>query len=51
MLNFANLSDLEFEYLCKDVMSAMLKVPLERFGPGRDDGVDLIGDRLIGQLL
>lgn len=41
MLNFANLSDLEFEYLCKDVMSAMLKVPLERFGPGRDDGVDL----------
>lgn len=41
MLNFANLSDLEFEYLCKDVMSVMLKVPLERFGPGRDDGVDL----------
>ena len=44
MLNFANLSDLEFEYLCKDVMSATLKVRLERFGPGRDDGVDLTDD-------
>ena len=44
MLNFANLSDLEFEYLCKDVMSAMLKVRLERFGLGRDGGVDLTDD-------
>lgn len=44
MLNFANLSDLEFEYLCKDVMSATLKVRLERFGLGRDGGVDLTDD-------
>lgn len=41
MLNFSNLNDLEFEYLCKDVMSRMLGVELRRFGKGRDGGVDL----------
>lgn len=41
MLNFSNLNDLEFEYLCKDVMSRMLGVELRRFGKGRDGGIDL----------
>lgn len=41
MLNFTNLNDIEFEYLCKDIMSKMLGVELQRFAPGRDGGVDL----------
>lgn len=41
MLNFSNLNDVEFEYLCKDVMSRILEVKLQRFGSGRDGGVYL----------
>ena len=44
MLNYANLNDMEFEALCKDVMERMLGVSLRRFGPGRDHGVDLTDD-------
>ena len=40
-MNYSNLSDVEFEYLCKDVMSRKLSKKLERFGPGRDGGIDL----------
>ena len=40
-MNYSNLSDVEFEYLCKDVMSRMLSKKLQRFGSGRDGGVDL----------
>lgn len=40
MLNFSNLNDVEFEYLCKDVMSKMLGIPLQRFGSGGDGGID-----------
>ena len=40
-MNYDNLSDVEFEYLCKDVMSRKLSKKLERFGPGRDGGIDL----------
>ena len=41
MLNYSNLNDVEFEYLCKDVMTKILGIHLERFGSGRDGGVDL----------
>lgn len=41
MLNFSNLNDVEFEYLCKDIMSKMLGITLERFANGCDGGVDL----------
>ena len=41
MLNYANLNDMEFEALCRDVMERMLGVSLRRFGPGKDGGVDL----------
>lgn len=41
MLNYANLNDMEFESLCRDIMERMLGVSLRRFGPGRDGGVDL----------
>lgn len=41
MLNYRNLNDVEFEYVCQDVMSAMLGVELHRFAAGRDGGIDL----------
>ena len=44
MLNYANLNDMEFEALCKDVMERMLGISLRRFGPGRDGGIDLTDD-------
>ena len=44
MLEYGNLSPVEFEYVCQDVMQARLQAPLRRFPSGRDDGIDLIGD-------
>jgi len=44
MLNYANLNDVEFEALCKDIMERMLGVPLRRFAPGKDGGIDLTDD-------
>lgn len=41
MLNYANLNDVEFEYLCQDIMSKKLGVELRRFAQGRDGGIDL----------
>lgn len=43
-MNYSNLSDVEFEYLCEDVMSRKLSKRLERFAPGRDGGIDLTDD-------
>lgn len=53
MLNYNNLNDVEFEYLCLDVMSKKLKIQLRRFAPGRDGGVDLsdsVGQNIIVQV-
>ncbi len=41
MLNYANLSDYEFEGLCLDIMSKKLNSPLRRFTMGKDGGIDL----------
>lgn len=41
LLNYANLNDVEFEYLCQDIMSKKLGVELRRFASGRDGGIDL----------
>lgn len=41
MLNYANLSDVEFEYLCQDIMQRKLGISLRRFAAGRDGGIDL----------
>lgn len=41
MLNYNNLSDIEFENLAKDIMEKKLKQKLQNFGPGKDGGVDL----------
>lgn len=44
MLNYANLNDMEFEALCRDIMERKLGLSLRRFGAGRDGGVDLTND-------
>lgn len=41
MLNYADLSDVEFEYLCRDIMARKLGMELRRFAAGRDGGIDL----------
>ena len=44
MLNYANLNDVEFEYLCQDIMQKKLTVELHRFARGKDKGIDLADD-------
>jgi DNA replication protein DnaC len=41
MLNYSNLNDVEFEYLCQDIMSKRLGIDLRRFAAGKDGGIDL----------
>ena len=41
MLNYGNLSDVEFEYLCQDIMQEKLGLKLRRFAAGADGGVDI----------
>lgn len=41
MYNFQNLSDVEFEILCKDIMQKKLGVELHTFSKGRDGGIDI----------
>ena len=44
MYNFNNLSDFEFEILCKDIMEKKLQMPLRIFQKGRDGGIDITDD-------
>ena len=44
MLNYASLNDVEFEYLCQDIMQKKLDTELHRFARGRDGGIDLADD-------
>ena len=44
MFNYKNLSDYEFEILCKDIMQKKLGVPLQIFARGRDGGIDITDD-------
>ena len=44
MLNYANLNDVEFEYLCQDIMQRKLNMELHRFARGKDGGIDLTDD-------
>ncbi len=41
MFNYANLSDVEFENLCMDVMQEMLGIPLRSYAKGKDHGIDI----------
>lgn len=42
--DYRNLSPVEFERLCADLVSLKEGAPYQRFGEGRDDGVDLMYD-------
>ena len=42
MFNILNLDPLEFEKFCMDFMEKKLNTKFKRFGPGKDDGIDLI---------
>jgi len=46
MYNFNNLSDFEFEILCKDIMQKRLDTKLYTFQKGRDGGIDITDDPL-----
>lgn len=41
MLNYGNLNDVEFEYLCQDIMQSKLNTVLHKFAIGKDGGIDL----------
>ena len=41
MFNYRNLSDFDFELLCRDIMEKKLSKELRCFAPGRDGGVDI----------
>lgn len=42
MFNLLNLDPLEFEKFCLDFMEKKLNIEFKRFGPGKDDGIDLV---------
>lgn len=44
MYNYNNLSDFEFEILCKDIMQKKLNIKLYTFQKGRDGGIDVTDD-------
>ena len=44
MLNYGNLSDFEFEELCKDILSKRLGISLRVFARGKDGGIDIVDD-------
>lgn len=44
MYNYNNLSDFEFEILCKDIMQKKLGIKLYTFQKGRDGGIDATDD-------
>ena len=49
MFHYANLSDFEFELLCRDIMERKIGCPLRCFAPGRDGGVDITETKLSGK--
>ena len=48
MYQYGNLSDFEFELLCRDIMERKLGCSLRCFAPGRVGGVDITETRLSG---
>lgn len=44
MFNYGNLNDVEFEYLCQDIMQSKLNTVLHKFARGKDGGIDLADD-------
>ena len=48
MYQYGNLSDFEFELLCRDIMERKIGCSLRCFAPGRDGGVDITETKLSG---
>lgn len=44
MYNYSNLSDFEFEILCRDIIQKKLGIKLYTFQKGRDGGIDITDD-------
>lgn len=44
MFNYSNINDVEFEYLCKDILERKFGISLQRFAAGKDGGIDLTDD-------
>lgn len=51
MYNYANLSDYEFELLCRDIMEKKLGRSLRCFAPGKDGGVDVTESKLSNEVM
>ena len=51
MYNFSNLSDYEFERLCKDIMQKRLGCELHTFAQGRDGGIDITDDPVTNHIV
>ena len=51
MYNFSNLSDYEFERLCKDIMQKRLNCELHTFAQGRDGGIDITDDPVMNHIV
>ena len=51
MYNFSNLSDYEFERLCKDIMQKRLGCELYTFAQGRDGGIDITDDPVMNHIV
>jgi len=51
LYDFTNLSDVEFEKLCTDILSRKLGVKLRYFAPGRDGGIDLANDSVPKEII
>lgn len=51
MYNFNNLSDYEFESLCRDIMERKLQMELSIFPKGRDGGIDITEDPLCHRIV
>lgn len=51
MYNYSNLSDYEFEILCKDIMQKKLQKELYIFPKGRDGGIDITEDPYVHSVI
>lgn len=51
MFNYNDLSDFEFEELCKDIIERKLSMKLRIYTSGRDRGIDLSDDKIPHQTI
>jgi hypothetical protein len=51
IFNYANLNDVEFENLCKDIMEKELSTSLRLFAKGRDGGIDFTDNTITHNII